>query len=55
MTSKVKVPHPEFGHVIFTNPTPRQKDVLEVFKNYMEGLLTVKEKVFQALDAEKEK
>ena len=26
--NEVKVPHPEFGHVIFTNPTARQRDIL---------------------------
>ena len=26
---EVIIPHPEFGHVIFTEPTPRQQDVLE--------------------------
>jgi len=28
---EIKVPHPEMGHVVFTNPTSRQKDILEEY------------------------
>lgn len=27
--NNVVVPHPEFGHVIFSNPTPREREILE--------------------------
>jgi hypothetical protein len=29
---KIKVPHPDHGWVIFTNPTHRQKEILEEYK-----------------------
>lgn len=29
MSKEIKIPHPEHGHVIFTEPTPRQEDILK--------------------------
>ena len=34
---EVKVPHPDFGYVIFTEPTPRQNDILEHYKRLING------------------
>ena len=28
---KVTVPHPEFGHVVFSNPTQRQEEILSEY------------------------
>jgi hypothetical protein len=30
--NEIKIPHPDFGYVIFTEPTPRQ---LEVLNDYL--------------------
>jgi hypothetical protein len=29
MSKEIKIPHPEYGHVIFTEPTSRQEDILK--------------------------
>lgn len=29
MSKEIKIPHPEYGHVIFTEPTTRQEDILK--------------------------
>jgi hypothetical protein len=34
----VKVTHLEYGFVIFTNPTPRQEEVLQAYENYVTAL-----------------
>ena len=54
MSKDVKVQHPDFGHVIFTNPTPRQKDVLLFCQEYLAVGQVVKKKVLKALDEKKE-
>ena len=40
---KIKVKHPEFGHVIFTEPTLRQMDVLNKYEKLV-NILTVSNK-----------
>ncbi len=31
----IKINHPEFGHVMFENMTPRQMDVLKILEDTM--------------------
>lgn len=31
MSYKLKVKHPEYGHVIFTEPTLRQEEILNIY------------------------
>lgn len=45
--SEIKLKHPKFGHVIFTNPTDRQAEILKDYEKldkYVRGNKIVKEK-----------
>jgi hypothetical protein len=33
--NEIKIPHPDFGYVIFTEPTPRQKEILLDYLSYI--------------------
>ena len=44
------VKHPKHGHVVFYNPTPRQKDVLTIVQEQMDTLENVKLKIMNELD-----
>lgn len=39
---KLKIKHPSSGHVIFTNPTARQIEVLEAYSSLQKVLEVVK-------------
>lgn len=34
MAKEIEVPHPEFGKVVFTEPTGRQEDILKEYVKY---------------------
>ena len=38
VTNTITVEHPEFGVVVFTNPTPRQIDILVRYKQLIKDL-----------------
>ncbi len=47
---KVTVSHPEYGHVVFSSPTPRQKEILNEYQKSRDDLEEVGVKIFNELE-----
>lgn len=47
MTDKIKVTHPDFGYVVFTNSTKRQKEILNTYEKLMNILAASKKKGYK--------